>query len=533
MPHPSSHLRPAAGATALPHPDWQAWSTAWTRHVPVLTGRTDLHVVVAPGAGGGAPECFYPSLRRIEVDATYIADRPDITNPARPAHKRVVPTGYGLLVHGAAHAAHSRWDTPEHTSPLLAHVADLLEESRAEGRQRQRRRADRRWLRHTATALLSPDDAPIDDAWHAGQLAGLLLARVDARILTSKDVRAVRAEIQAILGRLRLRALRDIWRQAQTVDDTDATTMIELARQWCRTLGVDPDATSAVPTPDPGEFAGRLARALADYLAAAHGLTPGQYAQHLLDKHHRPPTTWHRSDPTDQQRRAARDLAARIARAHTRNPEPATRPSPIPPGRLRTRAAITADAQAASGQPPRSEPWQRRTQLPPPKPTLHLGILVDLSGSMAPYADQLSTAAWIFAHGARRAHAITTTIGFGDHTTVLIAPGARPQHVLHMPATQGTTAFPEAVKVADRLLTLRHGRALRLLAVVSDGQLADIDAGQKLITALHRAGCPVLWLRPANLPGHTFRHATTVTVADPVAAVTQIADAAISTLEHA
>jgi len=196
-------------------------------------------------------------------------------------------------------------------------------------------------------------------------------------------------------------------------------------------------------------------------------------------------------------------------------------------------AAITADAQTASGQLPTAAPWAQRTQLPPPKPTLHLAILVDLSGSMQDYAEELSSAAWIFAHAARRSEAVTTTIGFGSHTSVLVAPTARPQKVLHMVADQDTSTFPEAVKVADRLLDLRHGRTLRMLVVVSDGRLADIRAGQKLVTTLHQAGCVVLWLQPAQLRCHTFTDATTLTVADPADAVTHIANAAITALEHA
>ncbi len=197
MPHPSAHLYPPVGARAATDPEWDAWSHAWTRHVPVLTGRTDLTVTVAPGAG--APACFYPDLRRIEVDAAYIG-APDVADPAKAGHKRVVPTAYGLLVHEASHAAHTRWRAPTGTPPIVADVAELLEESRAECHQRTRRRGDRRWLRQFVTTVVDPGDAPVDDAWHAGEIAGLLLARVDARIVTSKDVRAVRAAVTAVLG---------------------------------------------------------------------------------------------------------------------------------------------------------------------------------------------------------------------------------------------------------------------------------------------------------------------------------------------
>ena len=66
MPYPSGHLRPT-GNPNPGDPDWNAWSTAWTKQVKILTGRTDLTVTVAPGAGGGAPACFFPAERRIEV----------------------------------------------------------------------------------------------------------------------------------------------------------------------------------------------------------------------------------------------------------------------------------------------------------------------------------------------------------------------------------------------------------------------------------------------------------------------------------
>jgi hypothetical protein len=529
----STHRRPAPTTPTATDPDWQPWSDAWTKHVPILTGRTDLHVHVAPGAGGGAPECFYPTQRRIEIDAHYIADTPTVTDPRKAGHKKIVPTGYGLLVHGSAHAAHSLWDTPPGTPPILADVAELLEESRAEGRQRSRRRTDRRWLRHMINTVVHPGIAPVDDPWHAGVLAALLLARVDARILTSKDVLSIRAAVTAVVGRPRLRQLRDVWRHAHTVDDTDATSMIELARRWCEILGIDPRRQRTVPTADAGEFPGLLDQALTDFLAAAAGLTPSDHQAQILTRRHTPPGSWPRTDPTAEQQAAARQLAERLQRARTRHRETIRHGSPLPPGRLRTRQAIAADAQIAVGQTPTAAPWQHRTQQPPPKPTLHLAVLADLSYSMHSYAAELSSAAWIFAHAAQRGQTVTTTIGFGERTTLLVAPNSRPHQVLHMQTGGGTNTFGDAVKLADQLLNLRHGRTLRLCAVVSDGDLADKPVAQKLITTLHRAGCAVLWLRPEGLWTHTFTDTATITVGDPIDAVARIADAATVALENA
>ncbi len=532
MAHPSTHRSAGPVTSAASAPDWHPWSDAWTRHIPVLTDRTDLTVTVAPGAGGGAPACFYPDARRIEVDATHIG-APDITNPRRAGHKRIVPTAYGLLVHEAAHATHSLWTTPAGTPPVVANVADLIEESRAENRQRSRRRGDRRWLRHTVTTLLDPGDAPVDDAWHAAHLAALLLARVDARIITAKDIKGVRAAVTTVLGRKKLRELRDVWRQAHAVDDTDADTMIDLAWRWCRILGIDPHRQPEPPRPDPGVFAGQLAQALSDYLAHAAGLTTTEYAARHIQSRHGAPAYWTRRDPTDAERTAARHLAERLRRARTHQPEPDTRPSSIPPGRLRTRHAITAKAQIAAGSMPTATPWQRRAQLPPPKPTLHLAVLVDTSFSMHPYAAPMSSAGWILAHAARTNQATTTMIGFGSRATLLVPPRQHPTHVLEMQAVGGTTAFLDAVKLADQLLHLRQPGRLRMLAVVSDGDLPNTDPAQRLITTLHQTGCAVLWLRPADLTGHTFTHTTTLLVDDPIQAVDAIADAAVTALEHA
>ncbi len=531
MPHPKTH-RSTTGLHPA-DPAWADWDQAWTRHLPVLTGRTDLTVTVAPGAAGAADACFYPDHGRIEIDATHIGT-PDVTNPRRAGHKKLVPTAYGLLVHEAAHAAHSHWNTPPGTPPVVADVAALLEESRAEGRQRARRRGDRRWLRHTVTTLLNPDDAPVDDVWHAAQLAGLLLARVDARIITSKDTRTVRATITTILGRKRLARLRALWKEAHTVADTDGDTMIRIARDWCRLLDIDPHDDPEPPVANPGTFPGRLAAAIVDYLAADAGLTTAEYTARLISDRHKAPATWTRREPTLDEHRAARLLADRLRRARTHQPEPTTRPATAPPGRLRTRAAITADAQTAAGMIPTATPWHRRTNQPPHKPTLRLAVLVDVSASMHAYATPLSSAGWILAHAARRADATTTTIAFGNTVTLLTPPRQSPTHVLEMNAIDHTEKFVDAVKLADQLLDLRHGRAVRILAVVSDGVLVEgLGAPQKLISTVHHTGCAVLWLRPADLPGHTFHDTTTITIHDPVEAIGHIADAMTNALTNA
>jgi Mg-chelatase subunit ChlD len=532
MPTPTNHTTTATRRPAPVDPDWAVWSTAWTKQVTVLSGRNDLSVNVAPGAAGDAPARLHRPTGRIDIDATHIG-QPDITDPRRARHKTVVPAAYGLLVHEAAHAAHTHWNPTPSTPPVVIEVAMLLEESRIEHRQRQRRRYDRRFLRHAVNQLITADDAPVDNPWCAARVAGLLLARVDAGIITSKDTRTARAAVTRLLGRATLRQLRDIWRQAHTVADTDDATMTDLAWQWCRIIGINPHRNPEIPVPDAGMFTGILAAALIDYLATQAGLAPGEYRRGLVGRNFPTPATWTRRDPTPAEHHAARHLGHRLAAARTHHPEPTTQQSVTPPGRLRVRHAITAQAQQAAGTIPTAAPWQRRTHQPPPKPTLHLAVLVDVSGSMAGYAKAMSSAAWILAHAAHRNHAITTTIAFGSTVTLLIPPATRPAQVLEMRPRGGTDTFTAAVKLADQTLDLRNHRHLRMIAVVSDADLDDPDAAQKLITTLHRSGCVMLWLTPADQDCHRFTDTTTIDVADPLDAIRHIGDTAVRALRNA
>jgi len=534
----TTHVNTTATAPATRlDPAWGAWSAAWTRHITTLTGRQDLTVTVAPGAGGGAPACFYPNLAAVEVDATHIGD-PHIADPRRPGHKKKVPAAWGLLVHESAHAVHSQWQAPPDTPPILAEVADLLEECRAEHQQRRRRPYDRQWLRHAAHTLITVDQAASDHPWHAATAAGLLLARVDARVLTPADVRPVRQAVTTVLGRKKLAALRRIWRAAHGCADTDATTMIDLARRWCRILDLDPDTTPQCPNPA-ADAASRVAAGVTAVLAALNPANqpppppPPPAPTDPAAGTNPIPRAWQPRPPRPDEHAAARRLALRLRAAAAREPVTTRHTAPTPPGRLRTRAAMTAAAQRAAGQLPTAQPWQQTRRRPSPDPQLALAVLVDVSGSMKPFAAPLSSAAWILAHAAVRIGATTATLAFGDGVTILVAPGQRPGHVREMTAESGSDGFDQAVHVADRLLGLTTPGTVRLLAVVSDGDFPDIDRHQAAVDTLLHAGCPVLWLHPAGLSCHTYPGATTITVDDPARCVDLIARAAATALAHA
>ncbi|MEU6022592.1 VWA domain-containing protein [Micromonospora sp. NPDC047134] len=539
----------STASPALPAPaasPWDPWSAAWTTQAALLTRRPDARVTVTPAAGG-PPGHSYPATATIQVDADLIGD-PTIADPRRPAHRSKAPVAYGVLLHECAHVIHSHWNPPPSTPPVVREAALMLEESRIEKRYRDTRPRDRRWLRRAVTSIIDPTDTPTDTPWSAAYAAGLLLARVDAKILYPADVRAPRRAITKVLGRKLLKGLRAIWREAHTVGDTDTTGMIGLGERWCRLLGIDPTTTPQPPADDAATSA--IAAAIAAAIDAIRanpadtptppppppaggggrrGDGPGRYVATDI------PITWAQRQPRDTERQAATRLAALLRRARHREPARTRQPASAPPGRLRTRAAVTLAAQRAAGAIPTAQPWQRTTRRPIPDPELTVGILIDASGSMEAFAKPMSSAAWILAQAATRAGATTATLAYGDQVTVLIPPGARPTTVRDMNADAGTERFVEACAEADRLLHLSTPGTARLLVVVSDGHYTNPDESQATITALHHTGCAVLWLAPHHdsWSPRVYDNTTTVTVDDPTTCVNLIGQAAITALATA
>ena len=129
----------------------------------MLAERDDLTVVIAPGAGQGAPACLLPAHARIEIDGTHLGVDPATADPARPADRYRYPTAWGLFVHECAHARHTAWNPPPTPHPPPSVPRMLLEESRIEAAHTRRRPDDRHWLRAAATDLILADLTPSAD----------------------------------------------------------------------------------------------------------------------------------------------------------------------------------------------------------------------------------------------------------------------------------------------------------------------------------------------------------------------------------
>ncbi|GAB3445407.1 hypothetical protein [Actinophytocola sediminis] len=257
----------ATGAAVFPaRPEWLTLSAAFADEVPVIADRDDLLVTVAPGAGGGAPACFYPARALIEVNGDHLGVDPATVDPANLSDRPRYAPAWGALTHECGHAKHTVWEPPDDAAPGVVAAAMLLEEPRMETAQIRRRPDDRHWLRACVKGIVAADlhlfsststdpaTAPQMTPADAARTAALLLGRADGGVLTHTEVAPVARVIQDVLGAETLGKLRAVWRTALRTADDDGQTMLDLGRQWCDILGTNPNTpTNPDPsgTPDP------------------------------------------------------------------------------------------------------------------------------------------------------------------------------------------------------------------------------------------------------------------------------------------
>ncbi|GAA5119083.1 vWA domain-containing protein [Pseudonocardia adelaidensis] len=585
---------------------WLALSAAVTEEAPLIADRDDLVVTVAPGAGRGCPACFFPPHAAIEIDGVYLPAGvdPGTAAPQRSGDRGRYAALWGLLVHECAHARHSRWDPPPGAPPAVVSAALLLEESRIEGAHIRRRPDDRHWLRASATGLVLDEIGPGSGMTRpeAAHTAGLLLARVDAGILTPPETAPVAATIETILGAATLAQLREIWQAAHRTDDDDVDTMLELARRWCDTVGIPtaptpaatPPGSSGTPhtpvtptgeptrpgetptgegTGEPGEtgemrapsdmdraISATLARVATAVACEPLPADPAELATAAADEEARAaaaadrsarrvfsPTRGHTSSgstaisgtrpPDPAERVAARQLGRALDTAAVRDRAVIKTGSVLPPGRLRMRGALAADAQRAAGATPTAERFVRATRKITPAPPLRLGIACDVSGSMRAVAAPVASAAWILAQAAHhtRTDACTATVIFGKYVRPITRPGETPPQVAEFDAVDGTEDVPTALDALDGALGLCRPGAARLLVVISDGQFTARRraAGQTRIDRLRHSGCAVLWLAPPSPYIEPLDGATVHTLTDPTTTARAIGKAATTALRTA
>jgi hypothetical protein len=139
-------------------------------------------------------------------------------------------------------------------------------------------------------------------------------------------------------------------------------------------------------------------------------------------------------------------------------------------------------------------------------PTLTVGVMVDISGSMSSAMNPMATTAWVMSEAVKRVQGKCAMVYFGNDVFPTLKAGQSLDEVVVYTAHDGTEKFDKAFQALDGSLDLLYGSGARLLVVVSDGCFTGNESrkAQEWVKRCEEAGVAILWLPFDN--GHSAQY---------------------------
>ena len=388
-------------------------------------------------------------------------------------------------------------------------------------------------------------------------LSGLTLARIDAGVLDAMDLVSVSEFLDGLLGADNVARLREVWIEFQAhADHANAEPLYALARKWesivkeiSEKAGQEPeDGQDGCKFSMGGEDGkdgekgkgrgkGRSISEMIDALtddadntmlssrdsldkqqtaedwdkevkarqsSAKRNADHQKMAKQIIENNKRgnEPSCATNSTflgarkPTAVERSSAVLVAKLLEKAKYRERDVVVHKQVLPAGKLRTRTIVQAKALKDKGVHTPIEMWKNKTRKLTDEPTLSIGVMVDISGSMGSAMNPMATTAWVLSEAGRRVQARTSMVYFGSDVFTTLKAGQHLEEVLTYSANDYTEQFDKAFQATDGMLNLLNGNGARLLVVVSDGEFTTEESkkAREWVAECKRSGVAVLWI---------------------------------------
>lgn len=522
-----------------------------------FAGRGDIAVRVGGRTSSGAPACFAPLTAEMELDTNYAFGKVDPKRVDNIVDRHVqfeYPQATGLIFHEAMHARYSTWDllaaSEALTGPEMQAII-LLEEGRIEALGLKLYPDNACFLRAVVLGIVMSDleTNPISEftpTRAAAHVLALTSARVDAGSVKVSDIESVERVVTRKLGVDLFNKLRELWIEAQSTESHDIEKLYDIARRWAKlvedkadengegreggyggegsgsgnggggsdelieelieeleeaadaaSIGAADDAQQQEQTEEWREDAQSRASAAkrSKENRAVAEKTFGKGTGPVADPRTSSGLVETRA-PRSDERQAAVKLSALLEKAKYRDRDETEVSSIVPPGRLRTRAMVQGAALKTKGIMSQVEPWRRTVRKTTDDPTLSVGIMVDISGSMSSAMQPMASVAWILSESVRRVQGKAAMVYYGQGVFPVLKPGQHLDQVNVYSAPDGTERFDQAFKALDGSLNLLSGSGARMLVVVSDGCYVHSEerAAVQWLAQCQQAGVAVTWV---------------------------------------
>jgi hypothetical protein len=579
-----AHLKVSKTRAEQTPPEWLKVGAQLGELVNTWAGRSDIVAYVGPGAGDSAPACFNPPMAEVEVDVAVAFGATVTPQTIGDIRERGTqfdfPRASGAIFHEALHARYSRYDLLKAIEDLSKNemtALTILEETRIEALGVENFPANRVFLRACAMDIILDDVREnlekITATRAMAQLAALVCARVDAGSLDAEDALDVQSMVSDFFGATRYSQLRNIWLQFQKHEEHfNALPLYDLAREWesivkdtAEDNGDAEDEASMIPAAMAGiisDIIGSLEEAAEDIAISIGDEAQeqeqkedwkeivdfrGKAAKQQKDHEKISEEVFNKSSgedgngsysriketraPSGLERAAAVKIANMLERAKYRERDEKEVTSILPPGRLRSRAMLQEAAYKARGSMMHAQPWKRTVRKHTDDPTLNVGVMVDISGSMADAMQPMAVTAWAMSEAVRRVQGRCAMVYYGSGVFPTLKPGQHLPEVNVYTAPDGTERFDRAFKALDGSLNLLNGTGARLLVVVSDGCYVpeETEKAKKWIQECEKNGVAVLWIPFAH--AHQLAYVRDIVKGTSVALLQDVTDPADAALQ--
>jgi len=548
-----AHLSHSTTRAENTPPEWLGVGMAIGELANTWSERHDLVGYVGTNAGHGAPACYNPELAEIEVDTSIAFGggvTPEMVGDIRERSQQYeFPKATGAIMHEAFHAKFSEWSIPDAKKALKPDEFQAimwLEESRIECQGLMMMPKAKPFLRACAIDIVIGEAkehfAENSNTVSASFFVATVHARIDAGILEYEDVAELVDLVNDYIGLERVRKLRAIARefQAHKMHAVADPYLYDLARKWAEIVReVAEEKGDAQPEGAEGaegegasaEFIGEMMEALEEAKDATSVAVMGDLGDQEMQEEWEEEVK--RKGESSKEQKANREVGQKVFSKGTtetgggtssylverRKPEQPERVAAVtvaqmlekakyrersetevksvtPPGRLRTRALVQGKALKERGVMTQVEPWRKTVRKHTDDPTLTVGVMVDISGSMGGAMKPMATTAWVMSEAVKRVQGRTAMVYYGSDVFATLKPGQHLSEDSVWAATDGTEKFDKAFRALDGGLNLLHGTGARLLVVVSDGCYTDTEAqnARKWVTRCAESGVGVLWL---------------------------------------
>lgn len=538
-----AHIHLSRERVGKSDPQWHAAGLQIGELANKWSDRYDIVAFMADEVSGGAPAAFKPLISEVEVSTKQVFGnlKPEQVGDLRDAEVQYEhPKVIGAVLHEALHAKYSLWsieDASKALNPQEFEALMLLEEGRIEAHGAREMPWGKNFLQSCAMDLVIADAeesfAQKADTYSAATMVALVHPRLMVGILNEKNLSGLLDILESVLSVEVINELREVIKEVQAHSEhTNPTKLYALAKKWVKIVNRTAKQNGD-PTPEQmQQVAEAFAKAMRQAMKEASESTEIANAESLQQQEQK--EKWDKqvkslreqSEQKQENAEKAKEVFSRVTTGisgsrlkEERLPDAAERAAAVtvarlleqakyrersmtevnsftPPGRLRTRSMVQGAAMKSRGVIAQVEPWRKNVRKHTEDPTLTVGVMVDISGSMGGAMQPMATTAWVLSEAVKRVNGRTAMVYYGSSVFPTLKPGQHLDKVRVYTADDSTEEFDDAFRALDGGLNLLNGEGARLLVVVSDGHYRQDqrDAAKEWVKKCGDAGVAVLWM---------------------------------------